>query len=105
MVPGVIFRRGGKNKCWAFWNIQDGGQDGRQAKMGLNSIQENVSISLNNALRVKNLVSKHMFSTMPDPMKPSKTMHNMQLTWKSKMAAKMAADHSRNRRDYRKKQL
>ena len=45
-----------------------------------NSIQENDSISLNNALRVKILVSKYRFLTMPDPMKASKTMHNVYLT-------------------------
>ncbi len=42
------------------------------------------------------LVSRYRFSTMPDPMKLSKIMKNIFVIWKSKMAAKMAAEHVEN---------
>ena len=38
------------------------------------------------------MVSRYRFVTMPDPMKPEKLRFYVQVTRKSKMAAKMAAE-------------
>jgi hypothetical protein len=47
---------------------------------------------MNIADRVTILVSRYMFLTMPDTMKPSYIISYIQVTCKSNMAANMAAD-------------
>ena len=47
---------------------------------------------MNIADKVTILLSMYMFLTMPDTMKPSKIVFNIQVTSKSNMAAIMAAN-------------
>jgi hypothetical protein len=47
---------------------------------------------MNIADKVTMLVSMYMFLTMPEQMKPSKIIFNIQVTSKSNMAAIMAAN-------------
>ncbi len=47
---------------------------------------------MNIADKVTILLSMYMLLTMPDPMKPSKIVFNIQVTSKSNMAAIMAAN-------------